>query len=637
MAIRRSCALSILIIPGLILAFAGVLAEPARSADEPVGAAANAAEADLVNDPWLSEEGPAVAKPVEVAREQVRAGWQSVPATPHARAAALLRTRLELGLGDLAAPGAVIAAEESVEDPDLYTALARNLAPAVPSFQIDHAIALWRGGDTGAAIGALGSMVWAVGVSLTAQLWLIENFALLLLVVLLSASTGFVLLAAIQVFPHAAHDLGDALSGKTPTFARFAALAAFLLIPLLIGEGLIGFVLALFTLGFVYGASRQRNALAMAAVVLVIGLHPLAQLALVATHLVDQDPVAHSVMAVLAGNETAADVERLDGAFDDDLAAAHALAYRARRYGLEDLSRERLEAIVARYPSDAVALANLGNIQRRRGNTLAAIDFYERAAAQAQTPTLLFNLSQAYASAFRMEEYEATLVRAQFIGDQEVAALSNLDDAELVADLGYPIALVRDRLLTLALSQTTMSSAIATLAPGRLGQAWYFTGGAFALVALLSILLANRWDHSSQCGRCGDRICTRCEETVWSDELCENCHHLFQYPEATDPSLRMARLQALSVREGRFDKVWLALSLLIPGMAGFAARRPDFAMFGLLLFSWVATWIAWPSGVLADPMLMGSAAVLSFAIPGLLAAFAYAAVVLFSLILRKNR
>jgi tetratricopeptide (TPR) repeat protein len=637
---RRSLALSILVFVGLFVAQAALsepfLGDQGRTVSGEAGLQP-ATDAAVLNDPWLAEDGPAVAKPVEVAEEQVIAAWRGAPVTAHARASALLRTRLELGLGDLPGPAAVISTEESPEEPALYTGLAHELAPGFPSFQIDHAVALWRAGDIGAAIGALGSVFWAVTVSLAAQLWLLENFALLLLATVVSAALAFVLLAAIQVFPHAAHDFGDLMSGNTPAFARFAALSALVLAPSLFGEGLLGLALALFTLGFLYGGRRQRNALIMAAVLLVIGLHPLAQLASVATRLVDRDPVAHSVMAVLAGNQSASDIELLESASVEDLAAEHALAYHARRTGLEELSRERMASIASRFPSDAVALANLGNIEKRRGNNDAAIEFYERAAAQMSSPTLLFDLSQAYAADFRMDDYEATLVRGQHLGDQEVAALSALGDAELVADLEYPVALLRDRLLTLALSQRTEASALAALAPGRLGEAWYVTAGAFLLVALLSMLLSSRWDHSSQCGRCGHRICTRCEDTVWSDEICEDCHHLFQNPEATDPSLRMARLQALSERESRFDKIWLTLAILIPGTAGFAARRPDLAILGLLLFSWVACWIAWPKGVLADPMLMGGAAVLTFAIPGLLAAFAYTGVVLISLILRKSR
>jgi tetratricopeptide (TPR) repeat protein len=343
------------------------------------------------------------------------------------------------------------------------------------------------------------------------------------------------------------------------------------------------------------------------------------------------------VISVLAGTETQADVERLELAFEGDLAAAHALAYRARRYGMVELSRERLESISERAPDDAVALANLGNIEMRRGETEQAIEFYERSAAGSDSPVLLFDLSQAYANAFRMEEYEATLVHAQHLGDAEVSALSSLGDASLVSDLGFPMALLQDRLRSVALSERSEERAISALAPGRLGDAWYLSAGAFLLVALLSLLLADRWDHASQCGRCGHRICTRCEETVWSDEICEDCHYLFQNPEATDPSLRMARLQALAEREVGIERIWLAVSLFIPGMAGFASRRPDFALFGLLLFCWIAVWAVWPSGIFEDPMLMGSAAVLCFAIPGLLAVFAYASLVCVSLIARKNR
>ena len=136
--------------------------------------------------------------------------------------------------------------------------------------------------------------------------------------------------------------------------------------------------------------------------------------------------------------------------------------------------------------------------------------------------------------------------------------LSSLEDSTLVADLPFPIDLLRDRFITLAMSQNPKFDLAATLAPGRLGERWFMTAGAFALAALICLLFANRFDHASQCGRCGHRICTRCDETVWSEEICEGCHHLFKYPAATDPSLRMARLQALSKREVRIDRIVLA-------------------------------------------------------------------------------
>ena len=80
----------------------------------------------------------------------------------------------------------------------------------------------------------------------------------------------------------------------------------------------------------------------------------------------------------------------------------------------------------------------------------------------------------------------------------------------------------------------------------------------------------------------------------------------------------------------------LAGALLIPGVAGLAARRPDFAMFGLLIFGWIVAWIAWPAGVFEDPLSMGSAAVLCLAIPGVLSVIGYGGIVFASLVVRKN-
>ncbi len=641
MAVRRpSRAFSILVLIGWLAVPVWAEGRSVQgSAPSQVAAGSSTAQdhSDPADDPWLSELGPAVPVPVYVSREQVLDAWQNAPPSIRARAVAVRRVRLALGLGDLSAPAVALLRSAADEEPEIHAQLARELAPGLPAIQMANAAAFWQSGDGGAAFRSLLEAAVAAATHLEVRLWLIENVSLALVMVVLGASLAFMLAAALMVFSHVAHDLGDLLSGRMPAFARSATLAALVLVPLGLGEGIVGLALAVFAVAFAYGKSGQRNALAIAAVLLVIGLHPLAHLVSVTTMLLDQDPVARSVLAVGDGIETQADIERLHEVAGEDLLAAHALAYRARRYGLEDEARARLDGIEAKFSAEPVMLVNRGNIEMRNGRTEAAIGYYERATAQTDSPVLLFDLSQAYASAFRLEEYEATLSRAQSLGGGEVNALLNLSGAQVVADLGLPFGRLQDRLITLALAQKPQATVARALAPGHLGDRWFITACAFALVALSCLLFADRFDHSSVCTRCGHRICTRCEETVWSEDLCEDCHHLFQSSDATDPTLRMARLQALSKREVKLNRVWLAASLLVPGAAGFASKRPDLAMFGLLLFGSTSVWIAWPRGIFVDPLLLGSAAGFGLAIPGALSMLAYLGVVAVSLRARRKR
>ncbi len=614
----------------------------AQSAAPPVAAAVLAESVSSfdpwLDDPWLTDVGPMLAEPsAENPHDRVIEAWLAAPPTPQARTAALRRLRLEYGLGDLRAPAQVVQSAMAPEDAAIGTALARELAPGMPALAWAHVRDLWRGHESGAAVKAFGAMIWEMGQQLESRLWLIGNGMLLMWIVALASAASFVVLLGLKSIPHAAHDLGDLLSGGMPAFARVALLASVLLLPLWLGEGLAGVTLALFCVAFLYGPPRERSVLVMAAIALVVALHPLAQWASIAATLVDLDPVSRSALAVTKGTASRADVDRLEAAFDDDVIAAHAIAYRARRFGLDELAKERLEALAERFPVDPVVLANRANIEMRSGQTKAAIDHYERAAAQLDSPALLFDLSQAYASVLRMDESEATLKHAQRIGDDEVAALSSLSDPRLVADIAFPVGTLGDRLRTLGLTRSSPIFLTQVLAPGRLGAGVGTAAIGFAIAALLGIFLGGRFDRSSVCTRCGHRICTRCESTVWSNELCEGCHHLFKNPEATDPKLRMARLQVLSRRESVVNGLVDLGSVVVPGVAGLSMRRPDLALLGIALFVWLMAWRRWPAGVLVDPLWLGALGPMCFAVFGSLALLAYAAIVVAGLMARRNR
>lgn len=592
-------------------------------------------------DPWLTDVGPLLPEPapapiVAGRTDPVVVAWRTAPPTPHARAAALRRLRLEYGLGDLRAPAGIVRATADPDEPERGTALARELAPDMPALGWAHAQDLWRAGAAGEAVRAFGEVLAAMAGDLESQLWLMGNGLLFAWIVAFAATSAFILMLALKAFPHAAHDLADPLSRGMPAFARTALLAGLMMIPLALGEGLAGLALAAFAVAFVYGTGRERSALVLAAITWVVALHPLARGASIAASLAEADPIVASAWAVTRGTESPADVERLEAAAGEDLVATHAVAFRARRLGAYDDAARQLEALAEQHPTDPVVLANRGNVEMRAGRTAEAIGFYERAVALVDSPPLLFDLSQAYALVLRMDESELALVRAQRIADQKIAALSSLSDPHLVADLEYPVELLRERLHEAAKVSPPQAST-KRLAPGRMGEDWQMAGGAFGIVVLLALATTGRFERSSVCGRCGRRVCGRCDDRVGNDELCGDCRHLFKNPDATDPKLRMARLQVLARREAWHGRLVGLGSLLVPGVAALAARRPDAALLSIALFVWIAAWLRWPTGLLVDSTWLGGLAPLLLSTLAGLALVTYALIMVGCFVARRNR
>jgi len=609
-----------------------------------LSSAGPAAAQDVAPSPPLAESAAPseVALPVavptpEIPRDRVVEAWRSAQPTSHGRAAALLRLRLEYGLGDLRAPAQVIHAAAVTEDAAEATELARDLAPRMPALQWIHVQDLWHGGERGAAVKAFGAMLWETAHQLESQRWLLANGLFVAWIVSLTTACAFIAMLGLKAFAHAAHDLGDVFSLEMPSFARWALLASIVLMPLCVGEGFAGTVLVGFAIAFLYGKGRERGVLLMAATLWIVALHPLSQWASIATTVVEVDPITRSALAVTQGTGSRADVERLEAVVGEDLVAAHALAYLARRFGMDRQAMADLDAMAERWPADPVVLANRANIEMRAGNTEPAMSRYERAATQIESATLLFDLSQAYATVFRMEEYETSLARAQRIDDREVQALSRLSDSKLVADLAFPLEILRDRMRARGLVEAPSARLAEWIAPGLLGAGWSATAIGFAVVVLAGWMLSRGFDRSSACTRCGHRICSRCESAVWSDELCDGCHHLFKNPESTDAKLRMARLHALSIRESRIHGLTSLGSIVVPGFAGLASRRPDRALLGLALFAWIVTWVRWPAGVLVDPLWLGALAPLLFTVLGGIAVIGYVAIVAGGLVAIRNR
>lgn len=609
--------------------------------DEATGLAASAPEALAAATiiPGAEENLPhgELAQPVRRYRSEVERVWFETEGGTAARGARTKVVAMSMGMEDVDSAARALVAKGGTPDEALAnTKLAARLAPNLPIARAGLARELWRHASYGEAAKQAVAGVGAIFRNFEAAAWLFGSLLVMIAVVLTVAPLVFIVSVAVSVYARASHDLGDLFTKAMPSFSRAALLGALLLIPLALGEGIIGLMLALFGLAFLYGDARNRIALSLAVVLFVVGLYPVAYTASTALLALDSDAVAAATLAVVQGVESERDIALLEEASETEFLAEHILAVRERRQGHVETAIERYAALIESHPRNAEVLTNYANLLFSNGDDKDAVEYYERSAALIDSPRLMFNLSQANARLFKIEEFEAALRSAQAIDTDAVAELSRVGEADFVADLAFPLTTLGTRLLTTARANRMSNVAIDGLMPGWLGASWMNLAGSFALIAIGAIMLRGRFDSASSCARCGKRICGRCDGTVWNSETCNPCYHLFHRPETTDATLRMTRLSELQKRDSRLGHVMTIASLLVPGAAGLFARRPDLAFTGILFCGFAAVFLGWHDGVVPDPLAVGNAGALAFITAGSLSAIAYLVVVGRGLMIRRS-
>ena len=613
----------------------------ANMALPPVSAQSPGAETRAPNPPgeetWTD---PVASRPLtpeeEGYRSEVERAWFKVDGGLGKRALRARVVAMALGIENLDPAARALIAHGDTGNALTNAMLSVRLAPDLPIAHMALARVMWREGDYIEAVDQAASGVMAIFRNFEATAWLVGSLLVMAAVVLIAAPLVFVVNVGISVFGRASHDLGDLVSDRMPNFARAALLGTLLLLPMALGEGIVGLMLAMFALGFTYGGSGHRVALGLSIVFFAVGMYPVANTANTVLMALESDPVAAATLAVVQGVESEADIDLLERVSESEFVAEHVLAVRSRRLGRTQEALDRYTALLESHPRNAEVLTNLANLRFLTGDGEGAVELYERSAALIDSARLMFNLSQANARMFRIEEFEAALRAAQNVDSDAVADLSRIGDANFVADLEFPLSALRSRLLAAAQEQSNPRHAIELLMPGWLGRTWIHLTLAFALAAVLSVVLSSRFDRAGTCTRCGRRICAHCDGTVWNNETCDSCHHLFHRPETTDPILRMKRLSELQGRDTRIGYVALVVSLLIPGVGGLLARRPDLGFLGVLSFGFAAVFFTWHDGVVPDPLSVGAAGSLAFIAAGCVSALMYLTIVSAGLMIRRN-
>jgi hypothetical protein len=344
------------------------------------------------------------------------------------------------------------------------------------------------------------------------------------------------------------------------------------------------------------------------------------------------DPIAQATYAVATGIATPLEVARLESRAGRDALAARGLAIYARQRG--DLARADAlyESVLADGAGDVAALNNAADIQLALGRIDDAIELYDRA-ARSESPVVLFNLAQAYGRAFRVEDLNQTITRAQRADGELVARLTALQGGEMggfFPDLAPAPGLFWQRALRAEAGDDLAREFRAHFAPGQLGgDARVFA--AAAVLAWIGAAAGARSRPSRACRRCGDRICRRCDSHRSDHDLCSGCHTLFLAPEKTDRLLRVRRVNELRARDLRLGRLRAILSVFVPGAAGLIAERPLRSWFGAVCFALAAGAWFWRNGVVPDPLVAGAAGPAAFVGVAVLASACYALAVATSL------
>jgi len=600
---------------GLAVALGVVLAAGAETGPGPA-AASPAAEAVAGPSPAPTAGADASRAPSRIAPQldSLERAWFAPARRLVERVARTRHEADQLGLVDLEPLARAVLLGAGDATPLERADAAVELAPDLPAAHWARARARFGSADLLGGVEAACQAIRALSRHLESSLWLTATASLLLYAAVLSAGLAYLAGRGLAALPHAAHDLADRIDPSMSEPARRALITAAVLAPAALGQGVLGAALGLFALATIYATRAERRALAAAAALVVLAIHPLVELAGRQLAALGSDAVAEAAWASESGFLDPVDLMRLEHAEPSDTLATQALAARARRAGDLAQADARYAALIAASPSDPVALNNAANVRLALGDSAGAIELYRRATAEKPSALIWFNLSQAHGRAIQVDEHERALAAAQAIDTDVVDELTRrLSDtnAGFTAELPLPVEIVRERLARGG--EPIAAELRAPLAPGALGRFAVLSVAAFVAAAALGIGLAGRFERSTACAECSARLCARCGTPRGSHDLCAACTRRRRESHHGGP-WDSARASAgdLSARARR----WPARAL--PGLVGPAPRRPALALAANVAGAAALAAVLGRHGAVPDPASVGGAGPLAFGCAALL-------------------
>ena len=440
--------------------------------------------------------------------------------------------------------------------------------------------------------------------------YLFALFVPVMLLALLATTIVFGLTMVIRDGSLLKHDFEESFGPGRRSLALGLA-AIILLLPAMLFQGWAWLPLWWLAMLFIYMGWAERI-VALALILLCVVSAPLVK-TMESRLRAQQNPLFWASLIALEGGpdtRAVAQLEEAQRANGDDRDFLYLLGAQYKKAGRYEEGAALYREALRSDPKDPIALNNLANLEFAGGEFPAAIARYKQGIESGpSTPlaaTFYYNLSLAHLQRFEYQPAQEAKTQADRLDSSLVHTYDNLwkyDKGDYaVVDLGLSAdevwakfagatqGVVQKNQAGKGAPAADLQSLLPTLA-NRLT--------VFPLVALLAIGILRRWRggkaFTMRCLKCGTPFCRRCHLGQVAGGLCSQCHHLFVVRDGVSGPARNRKLLEVQKEEGRRDRVFRALSLLVPGAGHLYAHRAGMGI--LLVFVW--------SAVLAAGLLTG--------------------------------
>ncbi len=440
---------------------------------------------------------------------------------------------------------------------------ALRLAPHTPG--VLYEVARQRGDR-----GAFPKAVSALLESFPGLLWLLSTFGIALGVSVLMVTSLMVMVGYGRTIALHGHALGHFTDSIEPPSwpGILLGIGALALLPLF-GMGPLIILAVAGLLATLRLPTRTSLAVAMSMAVLGLCAGPLldgwAKISTVQAH---RDTLL-AVWRVDRGQPLPGDEARLTLATTrngDDLLARVGLATLFKRRG--DL--EATEDLLADIPPAAApglrshAFNILGSVHLARGELKEAVEWLEDARAAEESAAVLYNLSQAYGRALRLEDHSALFVAARERDPALIQEHTQLSGSNLhfyLIQPPIPLSLFLAEAFVSTAPARDVARNVRAWTLGRRAPAW-----SWLILPILGVIgLALRLKGISRCERCGKTICHACSPGAEMN-TCVTCERLRSSAGSSDPRLRQAQLSLDRARRKRVTLGLFGSGILIPGL-----------------------------------------------------------------------